>query len=228
VENEGFYGPPTETNFCGGLLVGSQSACKAACDAFAERVCEVAADPLFAAANGVIGAAAPHTGTEKPEHMTNLFGNELVRKNHPRIRLRGRLDSLEAEMLEVQLLAAESGNTRLAEDIGELYGFVQAVLGCEGTGRRVAPVSLLGLDCDGLRRKSHNIIRNGELRFNVPDIGKGKLAVALNALRAKVREVEIDAVDAFCSGGECDRIDIIEGLNRLSSAVYILYCREAG
>nr|WP_321465977.1 ethanolamine utilization microcompartment protein EutL [uncultured Desulfobulbus sp.] len=40
-----FYGPPTETNFGGGLLTGSQSACKAACDAFAEAVLSVAARP---------------------------------------------------------------------------------------------------------------------------------------------------------------------------------------
>ncbi|SNS12561.1 ethanolamine utilization protein EutL [Anaerovirgula multivorans] len=40
-----FYGPPTETNFGGGLLTGSQSACKAACDAFAEAVKFVADNP---------------------------------------------------------------------------------------------------------------------------------------------------------------------------------------
>lgn len=40
-----FYGPPSETNFGGGLLTGSQSACKAACDAFAEAVCFVADQP---------------------------------------------------------------------------------------------------------------------------------------------------------------------------------------
>ena len=37
-----FYGPPSETNFGGGLLKGSQSACDAACKAFADRVAEVA------------------------------------------------------------------------------------------------------------------------------------------------------------------------------------------
>ena len=37
-----FYGPPTETNFGGGLLTGSQSACKAACAAFAQSVRSVA------------------------------------------------------------------------------------------------------------------------------------------------------------------------------------------
>ena len=39
-----FYGPPSETNFGGGLLTGSQSACKAACDAFAAAVKFVAAN----------------------------------------------------------------------------------------------------------------------------------------------------------------------------------------
>lgn len=40
-----FYGPPTETNFGGGLLTGSQSACKAACSAFAQAVRMVAEHP---------------------------------------------------------------------------------------------------------------------------------------------------------------------------------------
>ncbi|ERM18880.1 ethanolamine utilization microcompartment protein EutL [Brevibacillus laterosporus] len=40
-----FYGPPSETNFGGALLTGSQSACKAACDAFAEAVQYVAENP---------------------------------------------------------------------------------------------------------------------------------------------------------------------------------------
>ena len=40
-----FYGPPSETNFGGGLLTGEQSACKAACLAFAEAVLYVAAHP---------------------------------------------------------------------------------------------------------------------------------------------------------------------------------------
>lgn len=41
-----FYGPPSETNFGGALLTGSQSACRAACDAFAEAVQNVADQPL--------------------------------------------------------------------------------------------------------------------------------------------------------------------------------------
>ena len=40
------YTPPSETNFGGGLLSGTQSACDAACMAFAEAVAEVAGRPL--------------------------------------------------------------------------------------------------------------------------------------------------------------------------------------
>ncbi len=40
-----WYGPPSETNFGGGLLTGSQSACKAAAEAFREAVIGVANNP---------------------------------------------------------------------------------------------------------------------------------------------------------------------------------------
>lgn len=46
VEMKVFYGPPTETNFAGGLLVGDQAACKAACEAFAQRICNIAQNPI--------------------------------------------------------------------------------------------------------------------------------------------------------------------------------------
>ena len=46
VEIKAFYGPPTETNFGGALMTGSQSACRAACEAFQRAVCEVAAQAI--------------------------------------------------------------------------------------------------------------------------------------------------------------------------------------
>ena len=47
VKLAAFYGPPSETNFGGGLLTGSQSACKAACEAFAQAVIFVAENPVL-------------------------------------------------------------------------------------------------------------------------------------------------------------------------------------
>ena len=40
-----FFSPPTETNFAGALLHGSQSACQSACEAFAQAVIKAAETP---------------------------------------------------------------------------------------------------------------------------------------------------------------------------------------
>jgi len=45
VKLASFYGPPTETNFGGGLLTGSQDSCLAAADAFREAVISIAQNP---------------------------------------------------------------------------------------------------------------------------------------------------------------------------------------
>lgn len=45
VKMKVFYGPPSETNFGGGLLTGSQSACRAAASAFQEAVLDIARNP---------------------------------------------------------------------------------------------------------------------------------------------------------------------------------------
>ena len=43
-----FYGPASETNCAGGLVSGDQAACRAACEAFAEIVCNIADNPIQA------------------------------------------------------------------------------------------------------------------------------------------------------------------------------------
>ena len=40
------YAPPSETNFAGGLLTGTQAACAAACAAFAEAVAKITRQPI--------------------------------------------------------------------------------------------------------------------------------------------------------------------------------------
>ncbi|MBN8201131.1 ethanolamine utilization microcompartment protein EutL [Bacillus sp. NTK034] len=46
VEMVKFFGPPSETNFGGGLLTGSQSACQAAADAFRDAIMEISQNPI--------------------------------------------------------------------------------------------------------------------------------------------------------------------------------------
>ncbi len=46
VTMSGFFPPPSETNYAGGYLSGSQAACQAACDAFEAAVLNVAQRPI--------------------------------------------------------------------------------------------------------------------------------------------------------------------------------------
>ncbi len=159
---------------------------------------------------------------EKPEEMTHLAGNRLVKKSHPRIALRGRLDLLQAEIIAVQALACERGDGALVERLGEVLAAARAMLAAEVREEPLAPLVLFGLDEAGLRAASHGVGTISGTRHPVPDYRMGETAARLNLLRARVREAELAAVRAF----DGEREDIVRALNRLSSAVYNLYCRE--
>ena len=165
--------------------------------------------------------------TEKPEHLTHLSGNRLVTKGHPRIAFRGRMDSLQSKIMELQVRAVELGNGVLAEELDELLDFARSLLAAEVTGRPVDDVPLLGLELDEIRAMSHNPKKTFGLGHIRPHYSMGALCVGLNALRSEVREVELAAFRAFSGNdGALDRLDVLRALNRLSSAFYILMYRH--
>lgn len=167
-------------------------------------------------------AATGQSLAEKPEYMTQICGNLLVSKAHPRIELRGRLDSLESKILEVQIAAKRAGKEALYADLNEVLSYVREVLAAEVKDKIFVKATLFGLDEDGLRRVSHNTKDEFGFTHPVPDAAMGESAVLLNSLRTQARECELSAVRAFGSG----RVDIVRALNRLSSGIYILFCRE--
>jgi len=169
------------------------------------------------------GAALDH----KPENLTHLRGNVLVNKKHPRIAFRGKLDSLMAKVILVQLTAAEAGREKLAEDLEELLGYLRSMLAAEVKDEPLKPIRLLGMDSEEIRKCSHHVKEHIGIDHPIPSWRMGKLCVLLNELRTQVRETELCAVNAFAQEAPDDRLDIIEGLNRLSSCVYILFCRTA-
>ena len=164
---------------------------------------------------------------EKTEDMTHIRGNLLVSKRHPRIAFRGKLDSLMAKVMSVQVIAADTGAVRACEELDELLAYIQAMLGAEVKDEPLAPMKLLGMDSAEIRRCSHRVKEYIGIDHPIPSWRMGRLCVALNELRTQVRETELSAVNAFAEEGQGMRSDIIEGLNRLSSCVYILFCRAA-
>lgn len=169
------------------------------------------------------------TLTEKPEHMTHIHGNTLVVKNHPVIALRGKLDSMEAAIVEVQYLAHKAGQEQMVQELEEILEYCRSMLTCEVTGRELPKVKLLGLDENEQRDVSHDPKKYYGVGHLMPNYQMDEWCIRLNLLRTQSREVELAAINAFVSsdGQQAERKDILRGMNRLSSVFYIMMCRCA-
>lgn len=180
------------------------------------------------------GPAAPkyvdyETGAyyfDKPEHMTQLVGNKLVPKNHPRILFRGKLDSLQSAVVLDQALIAEGGGSRkLLDDLSDVLGALRELMRCDVLDEEFKRDTIIGLSHAELRERSHDPQKFfGIKQMMLPDYTMGRDYALLNQLRSQVRETEVAAVDAFRVGDRYTRGDIVEELNRLSSAMHIMMC----
>jgi ethanolamine utilization cobalamin adenosyltransferase len=160
---------------------------------------------------------------EKPEHMTHLYGNMLVFKDHKRIILRGRLDSLESSILDAQITADRLSMPGLVNDLEEILSFVRSLVRCEVLNEQVGEFCLQGMSASELREKSHHPKKYFGLDHFFPHYEMGEAVVVLNRLRTLTRETELAAYQAFRSeSGAVEREDIIRALNRLSSLFWIM------
>ncbi|MBN4050749.1 MAG: cobalamin adenosyltransferase [Alkaliphilus sp.] len=162
----------------------------------------------------------------KPEHMTQVFANRLVTKDHPRIVLRGKLDSLQSKILEVQIIAEKKKCTKLLEELEEGLNFTRNILRAEVLEEELAEIELIGLNEEEIRKMSHNPKKHFGIEHILPHYKQGELTIRLNSLRSSVREVELQAIKSFRIGNEIQRLDIIRALNRLSSCIYIMMLKN--
>lgn len=165
---------------------------------------------------------------EKPEHMTQLFGNKLVCKDHPRILFRGKLDSLQAMVvLNQAMIQAAGGSEQLIQDLGEILKDLREMMRCDVLDEEMKTDTIIGLTHAELRAHSHNPMKYYNIKQMVlPDYSMGTEYAMLNQLRAAVRETEVAACTAFHVEKKYIRNDIIEELNRLSSALHIMMCKH--
>lgn len=159
----------------------------------------------------------------KPEAFTHLKGRQLVHKDHPVIIFRGKLDTLCARIIEAQVCGHQLGSQQYVDELEEILGFTRRLLTHELRGKEVEDFNLLGLDAAALRARSHDPVKFFGHRHMLASYKMGPLCIALNTLRALVREVELSAASAFKdAAGQPTRDDIIRALNRLSSLFYIM------
>ncbi|MBU5483163.1 cobalamin adenosyltransferase [Clostridium sp. MSJ-11] len=160
---------------------------------------------------------------DKPEHMTHLYGNVLVFKDHKRIILRGKIDSLESKILETQIICSKLGMTKIVNDLQEILDFVRNIIRCEVLNEKLEGFLLQGMTAEELRERSHNPQKYFGIGHFLPDHDMGEVVVALNSCRSLTRETELTAFSAFKNEyGDVEREDLIRGLNRLSSLFWIM------
>ena len=148
---------------------------------------------------------------EKPEHMTHLNGDILVFKTHPRIRFRGMIDLLEAELL------------LCGKETGEILNLARRLIRCDVMDEPVGEFTLYGLTADQQRHHSHFPQDHYGIPHFMPDFSDSPQVLRLNRCRSICRQAELAAVDAFSDrDGNLIRGDIVQALNRMSSMLYIL------
>lgn len=159
---------------------------------------------------------------EKPEHMTHLNGEVLVLKTHPRIRFRGKMDTLEAELILCQLVPGAPEGA-----LGEILDLSRKILRCDVLEEPLRQDTLCGLTQAEQRERSHMPQDYyGQPHF-MPQASDGSVIAGLNRTRCFAREAELAAVEAFSDReGNLLREDIPKALNRMSSMLYLLMIQE--
>jgi ethanolamine utilization cobalamin adenosyltransferase len=163
----------------------------------------------------------------KPSHVTQLDARFFAPKTDARIRLRGRLDSLQALTLLVAARARAEGREGLAADLDTVAAYCRELLAAEYHLRPPGELRLAGLDEETLHHASHHPEEAVGLPHLVPDASHPEILHWLNWLRCQVREAEVLALDAFPPEHHpgTEGSALARAVNRLSSAVYYLELR---
>lgn len=163
--------------------------------------------------------------THKGDNITQLNAYHFVMKNHPRIRLRGQVDSLHATVLMAECQARGLGMDWLGDNLATLAAYCRELTSAEYNERPVAHLALTGWDMESIHKATHDPVGVLGVPHATIDGYSPVLSHWLNMCRTQCRELELTALDAFNSPHHPFGASINHGLNRLSSAFYFLQLR---
>jgi ethanolamine utilization cobalamin adenosyltransferase len=161
---------------------------------------------------------------KKSDLLTWLDSENLVPKNHPRIFLRGKLDTVISYFVLLQNeFESYEGPAIIKTCLSDLRSYAGNILRAEVKNEDPGPLQMCSLDSGIIHKMSHNPFKYMNHDHIVPDMVYGKWVSRLNYLRALVREAELLAVNTFTEPSlHVSRPSLINALNRLSSALYVL------
>ena len=166
--------------------------------------------------------------SEKPEDMTHLNAQFLVPKTHPRIAFRGSMDALQADLLLAQKTAEFEGFGAISDALGDALTLTGKIIAADVLEEPLAELLLDGMNDAELRARSHNPQKYYDQPHFMPDKNCNWTLLLTNKCRTAARQAELTFCRAFSdTEGRCARDDILRGLNRLSSFLWILEIRLA-
>lgn len=164
---------------------------------------------------------------KKPEHMTQVDAGHFAPKTHPRVKLRGRLDSLHAAMMLAAAEARRYQLPQLAEHLDTLAAYCREVQSAEYNARPIQPLAVAGRTEEEIHDISHWPDKHLGIAHIVPGAEDHAILHWLNFVRTMTREIEIESLELYGPKGHTHENQNADGsipkaLNRLSSAVYYL------
>ncbi len=157
--------------------------------------------------------------SHKPDTLTHLTAQKMVAKSDPRLAFRAALDGTIAQAIWLQLELAEKWQPWLSDIRSRLGNIMRA----DALEEALAEQAIVGLSAVDIHRLSHQPLRWLGHDHLVPEVGHGRECVLMNLLRTDIRKTETLAAQVFITRGfEVLRPDILQALNRLSSALYVM------
>ncbi|RMB59605.1 hypothetical protein [Tessaracoccus antarcticus] len=185
-----------------------------------------AAFPVTSTDDPCCSACGGHVA-EKPSALTQLNAHHYAPKTHPRIILRGQIDSLHALILLVQGLARDAGAEETRSSLGTLAAYCRELMSAEYNERPCAALELGGISESDMHHATHDPLGALGIQHLAIDDTEPMLQHWLNVARTQARQLEITALQTFESPHHPYGASICHGLNRLSSAVYYVALRLA-
>lgn len=161
----------------------------------------------------------------KASQLTQLNAHHYALKSHPRIKLRGRVDSLHALTLMAGRVARRLGEEQTAEGLATLAAYCRELTSAEYHERPVAELLLKRWTVEQIHDVTHDPREALGIEHLTIDDTDTELQHWLNMARTMSREIEITAMEVFPSPHHPYGASICHSLNRLSSAYYFLQLR---
>ncbi len=155
----------------------------------------------------------------KVKTHTALNEHEEIFKGSLEIRFRGELDDCIAHTLFLQTMSKNENVHIWLNAIRSILGNVMAATCID---IQLEPFEIDILSAETIHKYSHNPMRYLNHDHIVSNINHNEESLRINTLRTKIRLLENTAFNLYATQETASRPDILNTLNRLSSACYVL------